>query len=172
MKTRASERDLTRTRVNRFRTVAMELGACRWGRIVGASGSRTLRKPRVLASPESGGGKGRSLEHQESVGGDAEGGVTAQAWRQPRPSKWARPSSLFSSSSSRSMRQRKLTLSTSTSIDMSSDRVESLSSPLASRIWTAANRANSETVGPLRWDTVHLTWRRSPIASVLAEAGR
>ena len=58
--------------------VAIEFSTWRSGRIGGASGSWTTGKDSAFALPGSW-GKGRSLADQESIGGDAERGVVMES---------------------------------------------------------------------------------------------
>ena len=75
-------RVLARATIRRLRTVMIELGMCRSGRIGGASGSITLGngKSRELCGKTwCCGGKGASFGNQKAVGGDTECGMVVKA---------------------------------------------------------------------------------------------
>src|ERR1700747_25638 len=74
-------RVLARATIRRLRTVMIELGMCRSGRIGGASGSRTLgndRSRQLRGETLCGGGKGASFGDQKTVCGNTEGSMVVE----------------------------------------------------------------------------------------------
>src|ERR1700758_1405467 len=75
-------RVLASATMSRLRTVVIELGMCRSGRIGGASGSVTIgngRSREWRGETWSRGGDGASFGDQEAIGGDAQCGVMVEA---------------------------------------------------------------------------------------------
>ena len=108
------------------RKVAIEAGLCRSGRTGRSCGAGS--RPAARASASRGRQPGGE-KRQRSATRKAYAAMHKEAWwwkpRQPRPSKWPRPSSCFSSSKSRSTRQRSFAVATSSSSVAASGRVES-----------------------------------------------